>query len=92
MKKWCTIGQDYWHEGAAIQQKQVREELGDECRIRVLPRGGFQLQAALKNAPKITKEYLAGGAHKFPNLKAALAYAKKIHETTGVFVSVEELK
>lgn len=44
MKKWYALGQDFWHEGAAIQQKQVREALGDKCRIVALYNGRWQLQ------------------------------------------------
>jgi hypothetical protein len=43
-KRWYALGQDYWHEGAAIAQKQVREAVGDVCRIRQLADGRWQLQ------------------------------------------------
>jgi hypothetical protein len=42
-KKWYILGQDYWHEGAVIRQKQVREALGDICKIKCLANGKFQL-------------------------------------------------
>lgn len=42
--KWYVLGQDYWHQGAVIQQKQVMEALGHVCRIRQLPNGLWQLQ------------------------------------------------
>lgn len=44
MKKWYILGQDFWHVGAAIHQKQVREALGDVCRIRQGADGLWQLQ------------------------------------------------
>lgn len=42
--KWYVLGQDYWAVGAVIAQKQVREALGDKCRIRQLADGRWQLQ------------------------------------------------
>lgn len=44
MKKWYALGQDYRSEGAAILQKQVREALGDTCRIVALANGWFRLE------------------------------------------------
>lgn len=44
MKKWYILGQDYWSEGAVIAQKQIRENLGDTCKICELANGRWQLK------------------------------------------------
>jgi hypothetical protein len=41
--KWFILGQDYRHEAAAIQAKQVREAIGEKCKIRQTSSGAWQL-------------------------------------------------
>jgi hypothetical protein len=41
--KWFILGQDYNSPAAAIQEKQVREAIGEKCKIRETASGKWQL-------------------------------------------------
>lgn len=41
--KWWVLGQDYNSAAAAIQEKQVREAVGEKCKIRETSKGKWQL-------------------------------------------------
>ena len=41
--KWFILGQDYNNSAAAIQEKQIREALGEKCKLRETSSGKWQL-------------------------------------------------